>query len=79
MNVNKFLINTSKGEKSLTATAFLVGFLVCMLKLLLSGVVIGDVQLGVFSGVEAAAVLGALGVVYKLRQDTIDKKGEKSE
>ena len=76
MNIDKFLLSNTSGEKSLTATLFIVGFIIACFKLLVSGMVIGSFQMGNFSGIDAAAVFGALGLVYKLRRDTEDKAGK---
>ena len=66
----KYLIKDTNGNKSLTATAFLVGFLVVNLKLILSGVDLGlpGPFFGEFTGVEYAAALAALGGIYVLRR-----------
>ena len=68
MKFEKFLISDTSGKKSLTATAFLLGFVVVNAKLLLSGMTFGDFTLSVFSGIEYAASLGALGGVYIMRR-----------
>lgn len=74
MDLNKFLFKDSKGKPSLTATAFIIGFGVVNLKLILSGFEIGNLKIALFSGGEYAAAVGALGAVYVIRRST-----EKSE
>lgn len=65
-----WLRDPKTGEKSVTVTAFAAGFGVACLKLLLSGVTIGSITLAPFSGVEFAAVVGALGAIYAARKHT---------
>lgn len=61
-------------EKSVTLTAFITGFMVATLKLLISGAEIGSVKLGVFSGGEFAAAVGALGAIYVMRRHKNQKE-----
>jgi hypothetical protein len=68
MKFEKFLISDTAGKKSLTATAFALGFVVANAKLLLAGMTIYGFSFGTFSGVEYAAAIGALGSVYVLRR-----------
>jgi hypothetical protein len=77
MNLNKFLFKDSKGKPSLTATAFIVGFVVVNLKLIFSGFEFENFKLALFSGGEYAAAVGALGAVYVLRRSTDTDKEEK--
>jgi hypothetical protein len=74
MDISKFLITHTGGKKSLTATCFIIGFLVINAKLLLSGITIGDTTLSQFSGIDYGAALAALGGIYALRRN-----GEKNE
>jgi hypothetical protein len=64
----KELFLNKEGKYSLTAVAFGVGFLICNVKLLLSGVTLGSLKLGAFSGGDYAAAVAALGAVYVLRR-----------
>lgn len=57
-------------ELSVTLTAFVAGFVVATLKLLLSGIGI----LPVFSGADFALVVGALGSIYAMRKHTDAKE-----
>ena len=66
--MNKFLITDTSGNKSLTATAFAIGFLVAAFKFLVSGITIYAVQLPEFGGGEFAVALAALGGIYILRR-----------
>lgn len=61
------------GNPSVTLTAFCTGFAVATLKLLIAGVAIGGFRMSDFSGVDYAAVVGALGAVYTLRRHTSQK------
>jgi hypothetical protein len=63
------------GEKSVTLTAFITGFGVATLKLLLSGVALGSVSLSPFTGSDYALVVGAVGAIYWARKNT-DSKSE---
>jgi hypothetical protein len=58
------------GEKSVTLTAFVTGFGVAVLKLLVSGITIHSVSLSQFSGGDFAAVVGAVGAIYWARKHT---------
>ena len=55
-------------EKSVTLTFFALGFVVAVVKLAFSGITIAGFQVEQFSGVDFAAVVGALGGVYALRR-----------
>jgi hypothetical protein len=55
---------------SVTVTAFMVGFAVATLKLLVSGLSVGTLTLQVFSGSDYAMVVGALGAIYAARKHT---------
>lgn len=73
-----WLRNPNSGEKSVTMTLFVVGFLVSTLKLLTSGMVIANVHLGTFSGSDFAMAVGALGAIYAARKHS-DNLTDKSE
>lgn len=66
---NLYLKDPKTGEKSVTLTFFVIGFLVALGKLLLSGITVGSVSLSPFTGVDFAAVTGALGGIYALRRN----------
>lgn len=70
MNLDSLLIKNSDGKKSVTMTAFCVGFLIVNAKLVLSGMTIGPVELAPFTGGEYAAAVAALGAIYVLRRNT---------
>lgn len=72
MKFNDFLIKKNDGNPSVTMTAFVLGFVVVNIKLLISGMTIGGLSMAVFSGVEYAAAVAALGTVYVLRRSTSD-------
>lgn len=68
--MNKFLLKDSSGNKSLTATVFVLGFLVVNLKLVFSGMTLMGVTLANFGGGDYAAAVGALGAIYVMRRST---------
>jgi len=61
-------IKDSSGKPSVTVTAFVVGFIVACVKLLIAGHTIYGVKFGAFTGGEFSAVVGALGAIYTLRR-----------
>lgn len=74
----KYLIDPTNGKQSVSLTLFVTGFLIACLKLLFSGAEIGPLTLSPFSGIDFAAVVGALGSIYAVRR-TKTKEKEKSE
>ncbi len=70
-----WLVDPKTKESSVTLTLFVIGFAVAITKLALSGVALGTFQLQQFSGVDFAAVCGALGGIYAIRKNT-DSKSE---
>ena len=75
--MSKFLLKDSSGKKSVTMTAFVLGFLVVNAKLLLSGVTIMDYQMTAFTGSEYGIALSALGAIYVLRRSASkEEKGD---
>lgn len=68
------------GKPSYTLTAFVMGFVVVNIKLLLSGVEIMDkYKFSDFSGVDYAAAVAALGSIYVLRKNKTIKSEENKE
>lgn len=65
-------------EPSVTLTAFMTGYAVCLLKLIFSGVAFKAITISPFSGVEFAAAVGALGSIYVLKRRQ-DKKNDTSQ
>lgn len=65
-----YMKDPKTGEPSVTITLLVVGFAICLLKLLTSGMVIGTIQLGTFSGSDFATAVGALGALYAARKHT---------
>ncbi len=59
-----YLKDPNNGAPSPALTVLVGSVGIALLKLLASGVVIGSVNLGSFSGADFAAVLGAAGVLY---------------
>ena len=72
--MNKFMLKDSGGKKSITMTAFCLGFIVVNAKLLLAGMTIGSYQMATFSGTEYGAAIAALGAIYVLRRNNDEKK-----
>jgi hypothetical protein len=70
----KFLLTDNKGEKSTTLTAFVIGFIVVNVKLLIAGITIAGFQMSNFSGVDYGTSLAALGAVYVMRKNNSDRK-----
>lgn len=60
--------NVKTGKPSYILTAFIVGIFIVNVKLLLSGVEIGDVKMSEFSGVDYASSIAALGGIYTLNK-----------
>lgn len=65
-----WFVDPKTGEKSVTLTAFVAGFGVATLKLLLSGVTLGSLTLSPFTGSDYAMVVGAVGALYWARKNT---------
>lgn len=63
------LIKDSDGKPSVTMTAFVTGFIVVNVKLLLSGVTLGGFTMAAFTGGEYAAALTSLGAIYVMRRN----------
>jgi len=61
-------IKDSRGEQSLTATLFIIGATITLIKFALGGIAIGPVIIPVLSGMEFSAALTALGGIYVLRR-----------
>lgn len=63
-----WLTDPQSKEPSVTLTAFVIGFITCLFKLVFSGVAVGNFKLAIFTGVDFAAAITALGGVYSLKQ-----------
>lgn len=63
-----WILDPKSKEPSATLTFFTWGFLVCILKLLISGVSIAKISLGTFSGSDFSLAVGALGAIYVARR-----------
>lgn len=74
--LDKFLIKDTSGEKSVTMTAFVLGFLVVNAKLLISGLTLAGYAMAPFSGTEYGVAVAALGSIYILRRSTSPKDKE---
>lgn len=71
-----YLNDPGTKQPSVSLTMFVLGFVVATLKLLTSGLVIHGFNLGVFTGVDFAAAVGAVGAVYAARKQTQANQGE---
>ena len=65
-----YMKDPGSGRDSVTLTAFIIGFAVCLVKLALAGMIILGVKFSAFSGVDFAAAVGSLGVIYGYRKST---------
>jgi hypothetical protein len=77
--VSKFILKDIKtGKPSYTVTAFIFGFCLINIKLLLAGMEFADgIKMSEFSGMDYAAAAAAIGSIYVLRKNnTIKEKGE---
>ena len=68
--LEKFLLKDTSGQKSVTMTAFVLGFFVVNVKLLASGLTFGGYEMSAFTGVDYSAALAALGAIYVMRRST---------
>jgi hypothetical protein len=77
----KLLIKDSGGAPSVTMTAFVVGFCVVNLKLLLAGVDFMGFKMSDFTGLDYSAAVSALGAIYVMRRNfgKTDSSGAKTE
>ena len=76
--LSKLTLKDTSGKKSVTVTAFVLGFITVNLKLLASGLTVGAYTMSTFTGVDYAAALGALGAIYVMRRATsTTQQGEK--
>ena len=67
--MEKLLLKDSAGKRSVTMTAFVLGFIVVCAKLIFSGMTIGSFTISPFTGVDFGASVAALGGVYALRRN----------
>lgn len=67
-----YLKDPKTGEQSVTLTMFVLGMVVCIAKLMISGMTIQGFAMSAFSGVDFAAAVGALGAVYVARRNLGD-------
>jgi hypothetical protein len=74
---DKLLLKDTSGKKSVTVTAFVLGFLVVNAKLLMSGITVAGYTMAAFTGSEYGIALGALGAIYVTRRATSTEGDEK--
>ena len=60
-------------QPSVTLTAFMIGFVVAVTKLLISGIELQGIKMSQFSGSDFAAAVGALGAIYVMRRHKSQK------
>jgi hypothetical protein len=78
--LSKFILKDAKtGKPSYTVSAFVFGFWIINIKLLLAGMQFTDkIKMSDFSGVDYAAAAAAVGSIYVLRKNkTIKTDNEK--
>lgn len=69
-----FISDPKTGKESVTLSVFIYGFTIATIKLLFAGMQIGEkFKMSDFSGVDYAAVIGALGAVYTMRKNNTIK------
>jgi len=74
-----FITDPKTNKKSITATAFVVGFVISCVKLLISGMEIGNhIKFSDFSGSDFSLVMAALGAVYTLRRTSSQQDVKKT-
>jgi len=76
MKLSDFLNNPKTGNLSLTRAAFSIGFSICCLKLLVSGVSFLGLSFSAFSGVDFAAAVTAVGALYQYNTHQLQKKDD---
>ena len=72
----RFLLKDSSGKKSITVTAFVIGFVVATAKFAASELIIKGFTFPAFSGGDYAAACAALGAIYVLRRANIGGSNE---
>lgn len=79
--MNIWITDPKTNKPSVTLSAFVYGFAVASIKLFFSGMEVGSsFKMSAFSGVDFAAVLGALGMIYTTRKNrSINPDGEKND
>jgi hypothetical protein len=77
--MDKFLLSNTNGDKSLTATMFVIAFIVAIAKLLLSGMTIYGFNIPVFTASEFAMVMASAGAIYSIRRYNDSKTTETKE
>lgn len=65
-----YLKDPDTKQESVSLTLLVVGFVLCLLKLLTSGIAFGSMNLGTFTGSDFAIAVGALGALYWGRKHT---------
>lgn len=77
---NLVVKNVKTGRPSYVLTAFISGFFIVNIKLLLSGVEVHGIKMSEFNGVDYSAAVAALGGIYTLNKKiTTDNAENKRE
>lgn len=75
-----YLKDPNNGSPSPALTVLVMSLGVALLKLLISGIEIGNLKLGVFSGADFAAVVGAAGALYAaVQHSSLGEKDDKND
>lgn len=78
--MRRFFIKDSEGKPSVTTTAFVLGFILVNVKLVLSEIAFNEtIKFSQFGGGDYAAALAALGAVYVLRKHSQTNSQTKKE
>jgi len=69
----------TSGNKSVTVTAFVVGFVLVNIKLMISGMELFGHTMEVFTGTSYSMAMAALGGVYVMRRATTTPKEKQND
>lgn len=72
--INKLYLKRAEEGRSLTTTVFVYGSAVCLVKFLLSGLVIKGFAVPIFSGVDFGVAISAVGGIYVLNKKKQEKE-----
>ena len=68
MKFSLYSAHPKTGEKSVTLTAFWIGFIIVMIKIIISDMTIAGKLMPHFSGLDGSMLISALGGLYSLRK-----------
>jgi len=78
-NIKQLYLTDNNGKPSVTTTAFLLGFIVICIKLLLSGVEYKGIKMSDFTGTDFGIAMAALGGVYVMRNNNKEAEAKSVE